>query len=506
MAYYLEFSDASTASNASASINIPAWSVSSGSVWAVTVSFEITSLAALVNVIGSAATVSNRLHVQTNGTLTWSNVNINSAAGAIVVGTRYWVRCSGDASSQYKMELSTDGVTYSTVGISSTAPTISWNRLGQASSTRSRVLKFYSLEVTGAGSYMANWPESTVPSTGTSWSSVGATQTITLSSFSGPTDSWWVPYLNFIGTVPTQKATVSTTYSLDLSSYFSGTPTPYTYSVFSGTLPTGVTLNTSTGIISGTPTVQGKSPSVVIRATSPDNGTANTNAFNIGVGPWALRFSNDSQYLLIPAWPVTSGQDFEIEFGLKRNSGTAWLLWETGGGFSHYLTLSGTEINLRIAGNNYVKTANNANGSYSVIKIKRVANVTNVFFNGTDLGTVPIGSSAFSFEKVGLVDTNGSRMDLHYFKLTAGATLRNYSANFSDVFASSFFFTESGTNNAIMNTFTASDWVAGQIQAVASKPLKYYNGSTWVTKPLKYHNGTSWVEKPLKYHNGTSWT
>jgi hypothetical protein len=50
---------------------------------------------------------------------------------------------------------------------------------------------------------------------------------------------------------------------------------PYTYSVASGTLPDGLSLNTSTGIISGTPTVEATF-AFVIRVTDGDGSTADS--------------------------------------------------------------------------------------------------------------------------------------------------------------------------------------------------------------------------------------
>src|SRR5215472_15408533 len=55
---------------------------------------------------------------------------------------------------------------------------------------------------------------------------------------------------------PLQGGTVGVVYSGDTISSIGGTP-PYTYAVTSGSLPTGLSLNSSSGAISGTPSVAG---------------------------------------------------------------------------------------------------------------------------------------------------------------------------------------------------------------------------------------------------------
>jgi hypothetical protein len=63
------------------------------------------------------------------------------------------------------------------------------------------------------------------------------------------------------------------------------------YSVFSGALPTGLSLNTSTGAITGTPTVVGVF-NFVIRATGSFEGTTNTGTLTITVRPATPVFSD----------------------------------------------------------------------------------------------------------------------------------------------------------------------------------------------------------------------
>ena len=78
-----------------------------------------------------------------------------------------------------------------------------------------------------------------------------------------------------------QAGTALTTSTFSLTGFL-GTPT---YALASGTLPAGLTLNTTTGVISGTPTAA-SSASVTVRATGASFGTDTaTVAFNIAADP-----------------------------------------------------------------------------------------------------------------------------------------------------------------------------------------------------------------------------
>jgi hypothetical protein len=89
--------------------------------------------------------------------------------------------------------------------------------------------------------------------------------------------------------IANQSLVVGTPYSLATASHWNGGPPPISYTVFSGTLPGGVTLNSSTGVISGTPTTPG-SGAVVIRGTDDDGNTADSNSVTFTVVA-ALAFS-----------------------------------------------------------------------------------------------------------------------------------------------------------------------------------------------------------------------
>lgn len=89
--------------------------------------------------------------------------------------------------------------------------------------------------------------------------------------------------IGFSGTVPTFTGKQGTAFSQDLSSYFTGSETPFSYALQAGTLPPGLSLGSSTGIISGTPTTGGTYSGLVVRGTDQDANTADTNAFKIAL-------------------------------------------------------------------------------------------------------------------------------------------------------------------------------------------------------------------------------
>lgn len=82
-----------------------------------------------------------------------------------------------------------------------------------------------------------------------------------------------------VGTAALPGGLTQTAYSATLT--VTGGLAPYTWSVATGTLPAGLTLNTSTGAITGTPTTAGTS-SITFRVTD-SNGAAATSAKSIAI-------------------------------------------------------------------------------------------------------------------------------------------------------------------------------------------------------------------------------
>ena len=112
-------------------------------------------------------------------------------------------------------------------------------------------------------------------------------------------------------TFPTMnESTAITPFSLSASN---GT-TPYTYSIQAGSLPTGLSLNPSTGEVSGTPTTA-SSGSVTFRVTDNASNTADTSSIAWTVSGAALSIANPTFPMMQSGTPITP-------FTLSASNGT----------------------------------------------------------------------------------------------------------------------------------------------------------------------------------------
>lgn len=88
-----------------------------------------------------------------------------------------------------------------------------------------------------------------------------------------------------MGDVPNQTATAGTAFSLNIASYVTLTNAdPITAYILIGTLPAGLSFNTTTGAISGTPTTVASAVTLSVTATDND-GVSNSDSFTIIVSP-----------------------------------------------------------------------------------------------------------------------------------------------------------------------------------------------------------------------------
>jgi hypothetical protein len=125
---------------------------------------------------------------------------------------------------------------------------------------------------------------------------------------------------------PVTSGTVGTAYA-GFSASASGGTGPYTYSLHAGTLPAGLTLNASTGAVSGTPTAVVTRTGIVIRATDSLGAFGDLAAFQIAIAAAAVPVT-------VSGTPVTSAVEASAYAGftVSASGGTAPFTFSVVGG------------------------------------------------------------------------------------------------------------------------------------------------------------------------------
>ena len=130
---------------------------------------------------------------------------------------------------------------------------------------------------------------------GASWKSSGTGAAYVYNNSSAPPPT--TTALSITTTSPLPGGTVTAPYSQTLAA--TGGTAPYTWSITAGTLPAGLTLNPSTGAITGTPTTAGGPVSITFQVADSVGGNA-SKSLSISVGdPGLLRVQTS------PAVPTT---------------------------------------------------------------------------------------------------------------------------------------------------------------------------------------------------------
>ncbi|AZC27154.1 putative Ig domain-containing protein [Pseudomonas sessilinigenes] len=236
------------------------------------------SLPAGLSLNASTGTISGTPSASGTSNLTLTSTDNNGATGskAYTLQINAQVPVANAVSATVAANSSTNPITLSISGGTATSVTVSTAAThGTATATGTGIT------YTPAPGYSGN---DTFAYTATNTSGTSSPATVTL-TVSAPTLS--------INPASLGAGTSGTAYSAVLSS--SGGSAPYTYSITSGSLPAGLSLNASTGTISGTPTASGTSN---LTLTSTDsNGATGSRAYSISISAVPISVPASSQIL-----------------------------------------------------------------------------------------------------------------------------------------------------------------------------------------------------------------
>ena len=162
------------------------------------------SAAGFVNLLGSSSNNTHALRINTiTGTLQWRNsstVYLESAAGSVSLNERHKYGAEWEESTQ-SLYLTKNGVRiagpYVAPAANSLITNITWNQIGKVGSSAPGTAAFelYGIRTYGNNcTYQSQWDDTGAPGAGTSWVNDSADRNLTLTSFTGAADSWWVFY------------------------------------------------------------------------------------------------------------------------------------------------------------------------------------------------------------------------------------------------------------------------------------------------------------------------
>lgn len=279
--------------------------------------------------------------------------------------------------------------------------------------------------------------------------------------------------------------TVGTPYSDSVSA----TNSP-TYSVSSGSLPAGITLNSSTGAVTGTPTTP-QNYSFTIRAANSDGAVTVSYSGTTSSPPvWTDQtlgnflqgraYSDGVVATNSPTYSVSAGS---LPAGISLNSSTGAVTGTPSGSGAFSFTIQ----------------ASNPSGSITASFSGNIVLVPNWIDN--TLGTVINGVEYVD----GVSATNSPTYSVTSGSLPAGLSLNSSTGAVtgtpSGAVGTSYSFTITATNadGSVAQAFS------GSVQPDLTGQISVFDGTTWSPKEVYVYDGTTWNKGALHVYNGTAW-
>jgi len=209
-------------------------------------------------------------------------------------------------------------------------------------------------------------------------------------------DAGSAPVWTTAGALTSFKKGTSYTYNLSASDADAG----ITYAIASGALPTGLSLNTSTGVISGTPTVNTGTPySFVVAATDTGSNTTNSSSLTLS------QVVPDAPTNVIAT--VTSATEISVAFNAPSYAGTSSITGYTVTSSTGNITATGSSSPIVLTGfagaTSYTFTvkATNSSGDSNASSASNSASLPVTFdyvSNSVQTWTAPSGVTSATFK------------------------------------------------------------------------------------------------------------